>query len=143
MKSAEKFEACLDRLEDVRRFVDNRLDGSRIEQGALFDLKLAIDEVFTNIVKYGLRNQESGKVSIEIEDKENQIQVVIEDSGEEFNPLDIAKPELNAPLEKREPGGMGIFLVKQLMDDVQYCRVEGRNVLTLRKTTLSSKDQKE
>ena len=64
---------------------------------------------------------------------DGSVQATVADDGKEYDPLQREDPDVNAPLEERRIGGLGVLLVKRLMDDVRYARTGGRNVLTIRK----------
>ncbi|WDP87732.1 MAG: ATP-binding protein [Desulfobacter sp.] len=66
-----------------------------------------------------------------VEDKKNGFEIEIRDNGKKFNPLEMADPDVDAPLDERDPGGLGIFFVKQLSADVIYLREDNNNVLRL------------
>lgn len=133
MKLTDEFEAQIENLEQVNDFLVRGLDKDILRQTVLFDLKLAIEEIFTNIVRHGLKKEQIATVTIQLRIDEESVQVEICDTGKAFNPLTTADPDLDVPLEERKLGGMGIFLVKQLMDHVNYRRVGNINILTLRK----------
>lgn len=98
-----------------------------------FNINLVLEEIFTNIVCHGCGNCANYSVDIEfvIDDKCTEIRII--DNARQFNPLEAVDPNLLLPAEEREIGGLGIFLVKQLMDMVTYDYVQGKNVLTLKK----------
>ncbi len=92
-------------------------------------IELAVEEVFVNICQHA---GEAASVRLEcVSENNGGISIVISDDGVPFNPLECPDPELDVPLEEREVGGLGIFLVKNTMDGVRYERRDGRNVLTL------------
>lgn len=133
MKLTGEFDAHMESLHEINDFLVSGLGRGSRGQDVLFDLKLAIEEIFTNIVNHGLKMQQIAKISIQLRVDEESVQVDICDTGKAFNPLATADPDLDLPLEERKPGGLGIFLVKQLMDHVNYRRDENRNILTIRK----------
>lgn len=133
MKLTGEFEAHIESLEKIDDFLVRCLDRDNLGQTVFFDLKLAIEEIVTNIVKYGLKSQQRARITIQLQIDAEAVQVEICDPGKAFNPLTTADPDLDVPLEERKLGGMGIFLVKQLMDNVNYRRDENRNILTIKK----------
>ena len=97
------------------------------------DMQVALDEVLTNITKYAYIDNTEHKIHICFQMLDNVLEAVIEDDGAPFDPLAIRAPDVRAPLHKRRVGGVGIHIVRNLMDEVTYERVGGRNRLVLRK----------
>jgi len=104
---------------------------------ALFELHLALDEALTNVVSYAYEDDRQHEIFVRlgtaVADGQRQIEVEIEDDGRPFNPLEAAPPDVNAPVEERPIGGLGIYLVRRVMDDLEYRRQQGKNVLVMRK----------
>ncbi len=94
---------------------------------------LAVEEVTINIVKYAYRDGPAGTIIAEIIPLDDWLTVRIIDTGRSFNPLDNPGPKLDASLEEREIGGLGIFLARKVMDRIHYEREDGKNILTLTK----------
>ena len=99
----------------------------------LGDFELALEEVFANVVMHGHPAGGDHKVSISIALEDGVVTLKVEDGGVPFNPLEARLVDLDLPLEERGTGGLGIHLVKGLMDDLEYTRLEGRNRLIMRK----------
>jgi anti-sigma regulatory factor (Ser/Thr protein kinase) len=93
---------------------------------------LVNEEIFINIASYAYPIA-SGEVTARIVKKGNLLALQYEDAGIPFNPLEMPPPEINVPLEERKIGGLGIFLVRKMMDEVKYERVNNKNKLTLYK----------
>jgi anti-sigma regulatory factor (Ser/Thr protein kinase) len=110
--------------------VGRRLNLSR---KCLFEMNLALDELFTNIISYGFQDRSEHLIRVHISADHNVLTVVLEDDGMAFNPVDRIPPEMPCTLDECKVGGLGIHLVKNLMDEVIYERRAGTNVLTLRK----------
>jgi len=91
---------------------------------------LALDEILSNIIRHG-RPQETGTIDLTFSMEADVIEVEFVDSASPFNPLETPLPDTTAALEARQPGGLGIALVRAMMDEVRYERRDGRNVLTL------------
>jgi len=94
---------------------------------------IAFDELINNIVSYGYNDDNEHEINIRITITEEQLQVSIEDDGIAFNPLKSGDPDINASIEDREIGGLGIHMVKKLMDNVSYKRYPKKNLTTLYK----------
>ncbi|MBQ0122760.1 MAG: ATP-binding protein [Bacteroidales bacterium] len=102
------------------------------DESLQFKLRLSVEEVVENIVRYAY---ESGNGFIEVSTSVDgdTLSIRIKDGGKPFNPLAKKDPDVNASLEERQIGGLGIFLCKQMMDSVEYEYTEGCNVLTMKK----------
>jgi len=96
-------------------------------------LKLAVDEVCSNLIQYGYVGQETGKIHLRILDLNPLLEISLEDTGHPFDPELVESPNLSEDLEERKIGGLGIYLLKETMDEISYESTQGRNVLTLRK----------
>lgn len=113
------------------RFLENEL--TRVSCPAEIRTKflVAYDEIGSNVVRYS--GAEYFTLKVAYESTPEAITLTVTDSGKPFNPLDKTAPDRSMPFEKRVAGGFGIFITRELMDDVIYSRDEGLNVLTLRK----------
>lgn len=98
-----------------------------------YALQLSLEEVVTNVIKYGYRDTADHVIDLRFDLQGDQLTVEIEDDAQAFNPLDKSDPNLSLELEDRPIGGLGIYLVKQMMDSVEYRRVRDHNLLILRK----------
>ncbi len=101
---------------------------------------LAIDEILTNTISYGYDDDEAHRIELTLRLDGDRLVVVIEDDGREFDSSMEREPELETSLEERALGGLGLFLVHQMMDDVAYQRRDGWNVITLTKSTAEEPD---
>jgi len=136
MKHAEVKVTVKNRIEDLLRV--NSLFESFATQhdinGRLrYHLLVSIEEILTNIIKYGFDEEGVHPIHITFRRVEEQIEMEFEDRGREFNPLEIGEPDLDIPLEERKLGGLGIHLVKKMVDEANYRREGDRNILLLRK----------
>ena len=98
----------------------------------LYQVDLALDELFVNIVNYGYSDNARHEVEIDLTSDADALTIEIRDDGKPFNPLnDAPEPDLDAGIEDRPIGGLGIHLVLTMMDEVLYRREENKNHLTL------------
>ena len=105
-----------------------------LPEGIASRLLIAADEVFTNIASYAYPNT-SGKVEVSAEQDGTVVRLTFADTGKPFDPLQTPDPDTKAPPEERPIGGLGIFVVKKLMDKIEYRREDNRNILVLTKDT--------
>jgi sigma-B regulation protein RsbU (phosphoserine phosphatase) len=104
-----------------------------MDMAIAIQMNLAMEEAVVNVMDYAYPAGTVGDVTIEAESDDNQLQFTIIDSGTPFDPT--AKEEVDTTLsaEERPIGGLGIHLVRQLMDSINYERIDEKNILTLRK----------
>ncbi|MCK9425631.1 MAG: ATP-binding protein [Ignavibacteriaceae bacterium] len=98
----------------------------------LYKLRLAMEEILVNTISYSFPDEKPHEIQIKINSYVDKIVVEFLDDGVEFNPLTVPEPK-DIPLAERKPGGMGIYLVKTLMDTFEYKRTDGNNILTISK----------
>lgn len=115
----------------VREFVAEIAVGLAPHQELIDDLILALDEAVTNIIIHGYQGK-SGEIQIELDIKNENLRAIVSDHGPPYNPTLAPNPDITLPLEKRRPGGLGIYLMRQLTDQILYQRTsQGENQLTL------------
>ena len=128
-----KIAAKLTNADAVLKFVNNELKTNSMISDSWPYIYMAVEEVFTNIAQYAYPPDQAGEVTIFVLSG-GEVMIRFEDSGQPFNPLEKEGPNLDVPLMEREIGGLGIHLVKNLMDKVEYEYTGGKNVLTITKS---------
>jgi serine/threonine-protein kinase RsbW len=123
----------LSELKTLCRHLEDCGNMMQLPQKCLFEINLGLDELFTNIVSYGFEGESEHQIKFTLAKSEETLVVKVEDDGTPFNPLKAADPELSRDLDSIDIGGLGIHLVKKMMDDICYQRVQGKNKLTLKK----------
>jgi len=98
-----------------------------------FEIRLALDEVLTNVIEYAFVDAGEHAIEVRLAVADNLVTVEIEDDGRPFNPLEVPRPDLARPVEERPIGGLGVHLVRQVMNGLAYRRERGKNILTLTK----------
>ena len=112
------------------------LEELKIEHKLVYKIEVAIDEILTNIASYAYPKGTRGNIDVRYQVEEGdprEIVITIADSGTPFNPLAKEDPDITLPIEQRDIGGLGIFIVKQTMDDIKYIRTSTKNILIMRK----------
>jgi anti-sigma regulatory factor (Ser/Thr protein kinase) len=99
----------------------------------IVNLNLSLDEVLTNVIAYGDDDDAAHDVVVRIRLDGDRVWAEVEDDGRAFNPLEIAPPDIPAGLDRKGVGGLGVYLVRSLMDTVEYRRERERNVFTMSK----------
>ena len=127
-------EAVPENLPDVQAFVDEHLEGASCPMKAQMQIGVAVEEIFINIASYAYA-PEKGNTTVRVEVSQEPVSVTITfvDHGTPYDPLSKQDPDVTLDAEHREIGGLGIFMTKQLMDDVAYEYQDGKNILTLKK----------
>ena len=107
---------------------------NKLTQRIIYDISLCLDEIITNIVSYGFEDDAEYIIEIQFQLTEKEIKLVFIDYGIKFDPVQKDDPiHLKHSVEERPIGGLGIYLVKKLMDITEYKRVKDKNILTLTK----------
>lgn len=129
-RTTDEFRASrLRDLEPLQRFVERACVGADAE--SVFAVRLAVEEVFANIYDHGYATHE-GPVDISVRRDAGVISVCIADQAPPFDPADAPAPDLDSDWRQRQPGGLGLHLVHELMDEVEYRRgTPCGNVFTL------------
>ena len=127
-------EATIENVETVTQFVEEQLEEVECSAKARMQINLAIDELFSNIANYAY-NPETGPATVRVEVTKEPLEVLITfiDEGVPYDPLAKDDPDITLSAEERKIGGLGIFLVKKSMDEVNYEYENGRNILSIRK----------
>ena len=113
------FSRSLDSLGDIVSFLKGAADTLSLDEKTTFAVNMAVEELFTNMIKYGIGGDDSIEVGLEKENSRLIIRLV-DTNSEPFDLTDLQAVDTEAPLEERRPGGLGIHLVKCLMDEVNY-----------------------
>ena len=127
----ERFSSGGDTIGNVSRFVDRVETEYDLPAEVLTDLRIALDEIVTNIVKYAYPDRGAHEFTIGCAVRGDRLETGIEDEGVPFDPLGAPAPDFSIPTEERKVGGLGLHFVRNLMSGVEYQRVGARNRLTL------------
>ena len=125
-------DATVDHLEAMTDFVDATLEACGCAHRLQAQIVLAAEEIFVNIALYAYAAGTVGAVTVRVS-VDREAVITFEDGGTPYNPLDKADPDISQDAEHREIGGLGVFMVKQIMDRVEYRHEAGKNILTMRK----------
>ena len=124
----------LPEIEKVVQGFETFADGQGLEVKIRREIKMVFDEMLNNIISYAFQQNEEHEIEIRISLTTDCLTLVISDDGSPFNPFGLEAPDTDLPLEQRKIGGMGIHLVRKVMDDALYQRKIEKNVVTLTKS---------
>jgi len=122
----------LDSLGLISEFVTRAAQDAGFDESAVYAVDMAVDEACANIIGHAYGGEGRGDIEISYRIDEDGLTVVLRDHGRAFDPTGVPHPDLDAPLEERGEGGLGLFLMRRLMDRVEYeSRPGSGNILTL------------
>ena len=131
MQSAEKhYTASIENIPARVEFVAEKAEAAGVHPKRVMHLQLATEEAVANICNYAYEVP-PGELSIRISPTEHALQIDFIDNGVPFDPLSKEAPDLQSELDKREIGGLGIFLIRRFLDEVHYKRQGDKNILSL------------
>lgn len=117
----------------LSEFIDNFCQEEDIDAALTMKLNLAVEEAVVNVMSYGYPDNKVGLVDIDMESDGKWITITITDSGIPFDPTKKEEVDITLPADQRPIGGLGIYLVRNIMDTVEYQNINNQNILILRK----------
>ena len=119
---------------ELQQWISDIAAELNIQERIKKQLLISCDEIFTNIASYAYPDG-NGTIAVAVEfvSETQYLRIIFSDSGTAFNPLEISDPDTGSALSERKIGGLGMFMVRKMMDSVEYCRQDGKNILTLTK----------
>jgi serine/threonine-protein kinase RsbW len=129
-----KFAARFENLDEIREFVGNIARKGGFSDKDVYNIQLATDEAASNVIEHAYQNSANGVLELSCGLQGDTITIVLTDHGRSFDPSQVPAPDLKADLTDRKIGGLGIFLMHKLMDEIHYRPGHGKsNVLTMTK----------
>jgi serine/threonine-protein kinase RsbW len=120
-------------LSTLTRFLQEFWSAADLPPAERVSFELALEEIFMNVVMHGSPAGPTPRVEVSLALCDGCLTLMIEDDGPSFDPLSLAAPDVTASLEERRVGGLGVYLVRQMMDEVCYQRLGARNQLSMTK----------
>jgi anti-sigma regulatory factor (Ser/Thr protein kinase) len=120
-------------LTSLAEKIDALAEEWELSPGLAMNMNLVVEEAVSNIIFYAFNDNKKHEIGISISLENSQLTIKITDDGIPFNPLAQEQPDINLSAEERPVGGLGIFLISQIMDEMNYDRIKNQNILTLKK----------
>lgn len=120
-------------LTALTEFIDRFVADSALSADVGLHLQLVLEELVVNAISYGYPEGGAGSIRVQLARTPQAIEIELVDDGIAFDPRTLPAPDLDAPLDERPLGGLGVHLVRQFVDEIDYRRDSGRNHLRLRK----------
>jgi len=128
-----KLKSSLSELDKLCRHLETFGQKVGLSKKFIFEINLVLDELFTNIISYGFDDAGKHVIKVTITPGNEELCLCIEDDGIPFNPIEFETPDVTCSVEECKIGGLGIHIIKKLIDDICYQRCGPKNVLTLKK----------
>lgn len=133
MRKELKLKNQMEELERVNLFVEEIGEELGLDMELQMNLNLVIEEMVVNVISYAYPEGRKADIELVAESDGKELTFVLTDSGKEFDPTTMGNTDMDVNPAERDLGGMGIFIVKNIMNEVTYQRLEGKNLLTMTK----------
>lgn len=129
-----KVKSRTEQLAQIREFISKSANQIGIKQNEIDKIILAVDEACTNIIKHAYHFNPEKEITIILAFNSEEFKITLIDEGDSFNPNSISNPDMKKYFEEKRVGGLGLHLMRTLMDNVEYKTIDGKlNKLILRK----------
>ena len=123
----------LSEISKLNDFIEDIGNEFSLTPDVVFNLTLVLEEAVVNVINYAYPKEDHESIYLSAKMQDGSIIFVLSDSGKEFDPTMAPEADVTLSAEDRQIGGLGIFLIRQIMNEVKYERIDGKNVLTLEK----------
>ena len=123
----------LSEISRLYEFIEELGNEFSLSPDIVFNLNLVLEEAVVNVINYAYPKEEHESIYLSARMHDGSIILVLTDTGKEFDPTAAPEADVTLSADERQIGGLGIFLIRQIMNEVKYERIEGKNVLTLEK----------
>jgi serine/threonine-protein kinase RsbW len=132
IKKKRTFPGRYESLEKIRDFVVQAASTAGLNEKAAYEVELAVDEACCNIIDHAYGGEDKGEIECCTEVESDGLQITLKDHGSPFDPKQVTDPQLNVPLGKLKTRGVGLFLMRKMMNEVRYQTNKiGGNIMTL------------
>jgi anti-sigma regulatory factor (Ser/Thr protein kinase) len=127
----QSWPASLESIPGMRAFIKAEAELMGFDPRSVGLLELVVEEIAVNIVEYAYKNDPSQSIEMGTEKKNKELTIHVFDRGAPFDPLKVPAPDIEAPAGERAIGGLGLFMVKRIVDEMRYERRDGKNHVIL------------
>lgn len=131
--------ARYDRIKQLCAFVVDAAERAGLDESDAFHCQIAVDEACTNIIEHGYSGEDKGNIEIVCRVEPGQLKIVITDQAPPFDASRVPEPRLSQALEDTSVGGLGIYFIRKMMDEVSFSHKNGENRLVLVKRRASAR----
>jgi serine/threonine-protein kinase RsbW len=129
--SVYHFEGRYACLADIAAVVRKKSAEAGLQGDSIYAVESAVDEACSNIIEHAYKGEDKGEIILEVEPIPEGIKIRITDHGDAFQPEKIPSPDTSAPLSRRKPSGLGLYMMRKCMDEISFDFSPGCNTLTL------------
>lgn len=130
-KKTLTIENKIEQLSLLAEFVEELCEEMELGMEMVFNLNLALEEAMTNVIMYAYPQDEVHTITLTAKREGDKLAFLLEDTGIAFDPTEVPDADTTLSAEERSIGGLGIFLIRQIMNEVSYQRIDGKNMLTM------------
>lgn len=123
----------LDEVSRLQEFIETLGEELGLPAETVMNINLALEEAIVNIIMYAYPAEEQHEILLKVTSTEQQLIFWLTDNGQSFDPTQVPDADISLPLEERTIGGLGIFLIRSIMNEVTYTRLDGENHLIMKK----------
>jgi len=131
MTKTQIFPGRYDSLEKISEFIQENTKNAGFDGFTSYTIETAVDEACSNIIEHAYGQENIGDIEISVSINPSNLTIFIKDNGKPFNPKSIPKPNLSSDLYERKGDGLGLYMMKQWMDEVQFEFIDNTNVLKM------------
>ena len=139
MRKELKLKNQMKELERVNQFIEEIAEELNLDMELQMNLNLVVEEMVVNVISYAYPEGKTADIELLAESDGKELTFVLSDQGKEFDPTMRKSADMNVNPAERDLGGMGIYIVKNIMNEVSYQRLEGKNLLTMKKEIRNKK----
>lgn len=140
LTKTKSFPGQYESLARIGDFVRKIAQAAGFEKFDIYSIEMAVDEACSNIIEHAYGGEGKGEISCTCKVNENSFTIILKDRGKSFNPSEIPPPNLSNDLAERQAHGLGLYFIRQWMDEVNFKQSGSENILTLTKRKGSSGD---